>query len=459
MAEPNKDSAGKGKAFFERAEEVAGTGNWDFAIELYLEGVQREPDNLEHGHKPLREVSLKRTVQGGKGPGMMEALKRRPAKDPLVSLINAEYLLSKEPGSVAHMEAVLDAAKKLELKEVIKWVCDIMLESQRQAAKPNKRILVLLTQTFHDMEDFACALQACNMGLGLNPNDPVFVDAAKELSAKYTIKKGGYGEEGDFTKGVKDMDKQKELAQKESLIKSGDYLEQQIEKARQEYEESPTVPGKINGYVEALLKKEDESYENTAIDVLDKANRDTSNYAFKMRIGDIKIRQMTRRYRKLAKAGDKKGAKEAARLQLAFELEEFAERVANYPTDLALKYELGRRQLLGGNVDEAISLLQQAQREPRRAVNSMTMLGQAFARKDWHHEAAETFERALQHDLGEDKIKEIRYLLGDSYEKLEELEKAQEQFSEVAQIEFTYKDTRDRLDAIRKKLSQGEGDQ
>ena len=83
---------GKGTAFFERADEVAEMGNWEFAIELYLEGIQREPDNLVRGHQKLREASLRRKLSGGKPAGMMEQLKRRPGKDPLANLINAEYL-------------------------------------------------------------------------------------------------------------------------------------------------------------------------------------------------------------------------------------------------------------------------------------------------------------------------------------------------------------------------------
>ena len=49
MTEAQKDpspSAGKGKAFFDRAEEVADTGSWDFAIELYLEGIQFQPQTI-----------------------------------------------------------------------------------------------------------------------------------------------------------------------------------------------------------------------------------------------------------------------------------------------------------------------------------------------------------------------------------------------------------------------------
>ncbi|MCK4601377.1 MAG: hypothetical protein KAU28_02855, partial [Phycisphaerae bacterium] len=79
-------SSGKGKAFFDRADQVAETGNWDFAIEMYIEGIRREPDNIERGHHPLREVAMKRLAQGGKKAGMIEQLKHRPGKDPIASL-------------------------------------------------------------------------------------------------------------------------------------------------------------------------------------------------------------------------------------------------------------------------------------------------------------------------------------------------------------------------------------
>ncbi|HOF18504.1 MAG TPA: hypothetical protein PK082_06315, partial [Phycisphaerae bacterium] len=234
-----QDAAGKGKAFFDRADQVADTGNWDFAIEMYIEGLKREPGNLDRGHKPLRETAMKRKAQGGKGPGMMEGLKRRPGKDLTENVANAAYLLAKEPGSVAYMEQLMAAAQALKLDELTKWVCDILLESQRQTPKPNKRVLLALTQAYNDLTEYGLAIQACEMARQLTPTDGVLQAAIQELSAKYTIKKGKYDQEGSFTKGVKDLSKQQELIQKDHLIQSDDYLKQQIERAREEYQKTP----------------------------------------------------------------------------------------------------------------------------------------------------------------------------------------------------------------------------
>jgi len=444
-------SSGDGKAFFERAEQVAETGNWDFAIEMYLEGIQREPGNIERGHQALREVALKRKALGGKGPGLKERLTRKGGKTPIEALINAEHLLAKDPGSTPYMVQVLEAAKKLEQKELVAWMCETLLDAQRQSPKKSLKILILLIESFDDIEDYAKALQACGIAIELSPGNQEIEIAMNTLSAKYTIQKGKYDQDGSFVKGVKDMDRQKQLAQKDALVKDRSYLEDQIAQALAEYEQSPAAQGKINSVVTALLKIEEESFENQAIDILSKAHSDTGAYQFRMRIGDIRVRQMTRRYRKLKTSGNETGAAELLKEQLAFELEEFTERAANYPTDLAIKFELGRRQFLAGKLDEAIASFQQAQRDPRRHLSAMTYLGRAFASKGWHSEAADTYAKALEADMPEERAKEVRYNFGDVLAKLERFGEAQEQFSLVAQTDFNYKDVRRRLEDVRKK--------
>lgn len=458
MAEAGANSgAQKATAFFERAEQVAQTGNWDFAIEMYLEGIKRDPDNIERGHQPLREVSLRRKVQGGKSAGMMEALKRRGGKDAIERLINTEYLLAKDPGSPSQLVAVLKACQELGKPELVTWIGKILLEAQRQG-KPSKDILVLLADAFENVEQYASAVAACRLALELAPSDGALQEKLKDVSAKETIKRGKYDQEGDVTRAVKDMDRQKELFNKDRIVQSQDFLRQQIDQARKDYQTDPSVAGKINAFVDALLKTEDESDENEAIDVLTKANAATGAYQFKLRVGDIKIRQMTRLYRELAASGDKQAAINQAKKQLEFELAEYTDRVANYPTDLALKFELGKRQFLSGKYDDAIGLMQQAQRDPRRHVSALNYLGQSFAKKQWYQEAAETYERALEAEIPESRKKEIYYNLADMYEKVGKLDKAEGLFSDLAQMDYNFRDVRNRVDQIRSRKSESAPD-
>ena len=126
--------------------------------------------------------------------------------------------------------------------------------------------------------------------------------------------------------------------------------------------------------------------------------------------------------------------------------------MANYPTDLPLKYELGRRQFLAKKYDDAIASFQQAQRDPRRHISAMSYLGQAFARKEWYREAGDTFERALQSEMTEERRKELLYYHGQALQEMGDVKRAQDQFSEVAQLDFTYKDVREQLESIRAQL-------
>ncbi len=450
------EQGGSGEAFFERADEVAQIGNWDFAIELYLEGIKREPGNIERGHQKLWEVALNRKARGGKSLGMLKQIRCRGGKTPLEEMLNAEYILARDPGAVAPLETILKAARQLNLPQVVKWACDILFISQRPPAKPSKKVLRLLVDTYTEFEEYRMAIQACEILRALSPEEESVLQKLSQLSAKHTIQKGKYDQEGDFTQSVKDLDRQKELIEQDSLVQSTVFLRQQIDRTRAEYLASPTQHGKINAFVDALLKPEDEVFENEAVEVLTKAYNDLKAYQFKMRIGDIRIAQMTRRYRKLVSAGDKEGATAHARRQLEFELEEYGERVVNYPTDLGLKYELGRRQFLAGRYDEAIGSFQQAQRDPRRGLRATNYLGQAFAKKGWLPEAATTLEKALSQELTENQEMDLRYTLGDVLEQIGDpphLQKALENFSKVAMIDFNYKDVRLRVDNIRKKLS------
>jgi tetratricopeptide (TPR) repeat protein len=143
---------------------------------------------------------------------------------------------------------------------------------------------------------------------------------------------------------------------------------------------------------------------------------------------------------------------------LEFELEEYADRAANYPTDLALKYELGRRQFLTGQYDEAIGSFQQAQRDPRRHLAALNHLGQAFSKKGLLREAAETYDRALHSEMTEQREKDLRYNLAAVLMETEQYQRARDEFSRVAQMDYNYKDVRQRLEEIDRKTKQEQAD-
>lgn len=67
-------SPGGGK-FFKHANTLAETGNYDYAVEMFVMGLRQEPTNLLQ-HKALREMAMKRRLAGGKPAGWLEQNRR-----------------------------------------------------------------------------------------------------------------------------------------------------------------------------------------------------------------------------------------------------------------------------------------------------------------------------------------------------------------------------------------------
>jgi tetratricopeptide (TPR) repeat protein len=60
----NGQLSAKAKAFFERGQEAGERDNFDYAIDMYIEGLGYAPDALAEGHIPLCELALRRQGKG-----------------------------------------------------------------------------------------------------------------------------------------------------------------------------------------------------------------------------------------------------------------------------------------------------------------------------------------------------------------------------------------------------------
>src|SRR5258706_15950383 len=89
----------KAQVFFDYARTADGTGNYEYAIDMMLQGLAVDPD-ARAAHQALRDIAMKRKAGGGKALGMMEKMKiKRPTRGEKQNMLNAEKLLSYEPGS------------------------------------------------------------------------------------------------------------------------------------------------------------------------------------------------------------------------------------------------------------------------------------------------------------------------------------------------------------------------
>jgi len=266
---------------------------------------------------------------------------------------------------------------------------------------------------------------------------------------------------GGFRKNIKDSSKQREIEEEERIVKTEEVQERVIQKAADDYQSRPTDVHAIQKYAKSLLERGAPEDEKTAYNILIKGYKETQSYRFKQAAGDIKIRVGRRQLLKIKKA--LKASPEDVSLRakyddayakiLASEIDEYTERVKALPTDLQIKYELGRRHFELKNYDKAIEQFQQAQSSPGISVKVLNYLGQSFAQMGWLDESAGSFRNGIDRVESEtsDLALELRYGLMDALDRKahdqSDLAAAEEAFklaSGIAIQQINYKDIRER---------------
>jgi len=460
----NNEEIAKARVFFERAREAAESGNYDYAIEMYLGGLSHAPDALEEGHLPLCELALHRKGKGGQKPSMMERVKRLRGKTPLEQMLNAEYLFAKDPDHLPYAEAMLKAAVAGGYNRMANWIANLVFQTNNAIQKPSFQTYILLKDSYKALGEFDKALAACQHACRLKPQDKDLADEFKNLSAEMTMASGKYDQEGDFRQSIKDREGQEILHATQGVIKSQDYRMLAVKHARDELAQNPNLSRNIFNLAQVLSDLQTDNGDNEAIELLENAYKAKSDFSFKQRAGLLRIRHLKRKLREAKAAlqanpdsAEAKSSVEALSAQLnSTELEHRRLCVQNYPTDLQVKYEYADCLFHNKRYDEAIPLFQEAQKDPRRKIAAMNKIGMCFFLKGWLADASDVFKRAIDsYEIKEDHIaKELRYNLARTYEEQGDVDKALEIYRKIAQIDFAYQDVSQRVDKLRKQKNE-----
>jgi len=487
----------KARRFFEHAQTTADAGNYDYSIEMYVNGLRFDPDNMEQ-HEALYEVGKRRKVKGGKAAGLGEKMKSG-GSHPLDKMLHAEKLWAMDILNINHMVQVMKFAVEASvtlsdeansdhpdgggstdiphLAEVAYWIGSIAMESRVQSGKTKKgdKILRELRDNFAAISAFDKAVESCRYMVRLDQDNNQLLMDLKNLEAENTMQQGGYSEakaeEGGFRNFMRDAAGQQALEQESSLRKTESQADGIIARRREELEKEPDDLDRATKLVDALVAKESVESEREGMELLQKLWKDTETYRFKLRMGDIQIKQMNRIARKLrtqiaqAPTDDqlRQQFSEAKKEQLAFELTEFDERVKNYPTDMGLRFEWGKRLRSVGKIDDAIGAFQQAKQDPKVQVKAHYLLGDCYRRKQWLDEAIVTLREGIAtYKLADDRLAlDLRYLLMEVLEQsaqesksLDQAQEARKLASEILRTDINYRNIKQRIDALRMLVEQ-----
>ena len=188
----------KAKVFFDYGDSAANTGNFDYAIEMYMNGLAIDPDSVE-AHQNLWDIALKRKASGGKGVGFMESMKlKRPTKDDKQNMLNSEKLLAMDPGNTDAMVGVLQNALRGGFYDTVMWMGPILQKANADSAKPDVNKFVILRDAYKGLKQWKLATDACHYAAMLRPDDMDLQNELKNLGAMDTMAAGNYGTSKSF---------------------------------------------------------------------------------------------------------------------------------------------------------------------------------------------------------------------------------------------------------------------
>jgi tetratricopeptide (TPR) repeat protein len=467
--EPLRQEPEKAARFFTRAKTVHETGNYEYAMTLWLDGMRLDPFNMGALESFFQSCAAFLGEPKNKGVSK-ETLRQFGGRSDLDRYLRSLLDWGMKPTDATMSVRASAAASNLKLAEATYWLGERALAAILNEKKPRKDLLVKMIGIFSDVGAFDKAVHAGEAACRLDPADGKLAADVRNLAAQATMTKGGYdqtGQAGGFRANVRDLEKQRHLEDAERIVKSEETVDRLVREAEANYNQRPDDVPSIRDYIRRLMERGNDADLARARKVAQDAFAKTKQFSFREMDGDCRLRIAQRNLAKYRMAAEEAPQDEvrqsnyakAQRKYAEMEIEEFQTRVEAYPTDNKLKLELGRRLFELGRIDESIPLFQKAQHDASRRVEAMFYLAQSFERIEYIDEAVNTYRNAIDaYKVGTDEMgMSLRYglmtALQAKAEKDRELpaaEEADKLASSIAVQQFDYRDIRQRRDVLKK---------
>ena len=422
-------------------------GDFEAGIQLYIDCCERDPGNLAC-RKKLRDAQMKKLDnKPPSGFGLSRSTKSR-VKGWLKSSQFAKALeageegLSDNPWDSAAMRVMGRAADGLGFTDTASW----LFQSALKISPNDLEILQDLAEFLERQQDFRSARILWEKILRLNPSDQEAKDRAKELGASETMKRMTDNKDVVITSAPKEVSALAEEQRIRTLLQEKPHWAPY-------YIELTNLLKKANRLEEAehILRIGIVQSEGDKKLLLEVAHLE--KIILGKRIDELKhilSVDKTWAFAKIAedclKTEQRRRDSELLRL-----------RVEADPANMASKLELGQMLVELGEIDAAISELQQSRKDPRLSWKALISLGKCFSIKGNATLARRNLEDALKSlpETEDASRKEILFSLALSYASENDFTKAVEIGNEIANIDFTYQGIGKLLDEWMLRSKQG----
>ena len=446
------------RTLYTKAQEAAQRENTDYAIALYNQVLEKEPGFFEC-RKALRVLQFKKAGSGG---GFFKKMLSGTASSPLVAkgqlalrsnpagaLAIAEQILNSDPNGSGGHKIIVEAAKALELPKTAVLSYETLVKNS-----PKDKNLAI---------DYALACaEAGNAAPGEkhlldliadNPTDGELKQALKDMSARKTLGEGGYGAlesgKGSFRDVLKNKDEAVLLEQQNRVVKTEDRTESLIKEYEGRLQNEPNNLKLVRSLAELYTEKKQFDQAFALYDRV-KNSEMGNDPSLEQAIAKTKVKQFDSQIEQVNPFAPDHAAQveqlKAAKLE--FQVSECQKRVERYPTDLAIRYEMGALLYQIGKYGEAITEFQKAQQNPHKRLAAMGYLAKCYAKKKMYDFAARTLQNAIKEKLiFDDEKKEMTYELGTVFENMGKKDDAIEQYKLIYEVDSGYKDVAAKVEA------------
>lgn len=449
------------RRLYTKANEAAQRENLDYAIELYNQVLEKEP-TFFNCRKALREVQFRKLGDGGgggffkkmlSGAGSSPQLAKAQVAlrtNPASALAIAEQILNGDPNNSSAHRIIVQAAEVLDLPHT----GVLSLETLIKNSPKDKGLAIEFAEALSASGGDVTRGEKILMDLmRAMPNDPDLNQALKNLSARKTLDEGGYGAleggEGSYRDILRDKKEAESLEQEKRVQKTEDVAERLIGEYEARLHNEPDNLKLVRSLAELFTQK---NQFDRALNLYDRIKN--SEMGNDPTLDQAIANTMVRKFDfQIAESNpfDPTNAEKVAKLQaekVAYQVAECQKRVEKYPTDLAIRFEMGQLYFQAGKISEAISEFQKAQGNPHKRIAAMSLLAQCFARRKMNDLAARTLQNAIKEKIVfDDEKKDLIYNLGCVLESIGKKEEAVEQFKIIYETDIGYRDVAAKVDA------------
>lgn len=314
--------------------------------------------------------------------------------------------------------------------------------------------LKILGKLYADRKELQKAIECYERALKINPRDQEAGKMRKNLAAEGAIQQGGYEQARSSRELAKSDRQMKEAERAQKIVRTSDDMAEAVAECERELAASPDDQKLLLRL--GALHQQSESWDR-ALETLQKLLKLAPEHAeAEDRLGDVRMRRFELQIAEAevdVKAGEDGADDRLRRLRReaqGFQLAEFQRRVRHNPTDMGLRFKLGRALFKEGQIDDAIQHFQLAVKDPKHKVPTLQALGRAFAQKGLTDLAIKQFNEAAEKVGGmTDLKKEILFELAEIHEKTEQKDQAVAVYQQILEADINYRDVRARLDRMR----------